>query len=616
MLPWWLASCTPLKLRDNAQTYYAATVLAGRVAAPADWRGPVIVAALAERAEGPPQVAHQVLLHEPGGYELMVADGRYHVVAFGDLDGNGRPDATEPAASLAAPIDVKGEGLALQLDMTLAPGTPLGHLWPAAAPAAPRHSTQVGAPLVWDGEAFSAEAGRQGYWAPLEVFLRQGGNVYFAEPYDATRTPVLFVHGAAGSAQDWRAFIERLDRRYQAWVFQYPSGAALDAMAHLLYWKVYNLQWRYRFERLHIVAHSMGGLVVRRMLLNHAAELQPRLGGFVSLSTPWGGDNLAPLGVKHSPAVVPSWRDMQPGQAFLTSLFERPLPSSVQHMLLFGHRGSYDLLRSNTDGVVALRSQLQPQAQAEAKVVTGFDEDHTSILGSPAVLAHVQGLLAQVDRAGSVAAGSRVQVRVAPAQAGAADGLASALPSLLLRPLEGDQPAAALQWLPLSPGAGTAMVGPIPAGRYEASVVAPGFRSQPVRQRITLLADGELVLDFSLAPQGALFGQVGVATDPIALPPGGYRAPQPDVPVRRIVLQGPGGGTRELVPRHGSARPDLVNAFLDGRDDADGALFSFVGLDGGEYVLTVEAEGYAPHVSRHHVKVGQVTPTANVLLRR
>jgi hypothetical protein len=86
--------------------------------------------------------------------------------------------------------------------------------------------------------------------------------------------------------------------------------------------------------------------------------------------------------------------------------------------------------------------------------------------------------------------------------------------------------------------------------------------------------------------------------------------------VRRIVLQGPGGSTRELVPRHGSVRPDLVNAFLDGRDDADGALFSFVGLAGGEYVLTVEADGYAPHVSRHHVKVGQVTPAANVLLRR
>ena len=49
LLPWLLVSCTPLKLRDNAQTYYAATVLAGRVAAPAGWHGPVIVAALAAR---------------------------------------------------------------------------------------------------------------------------------------------------------------------------------------------------------------------------------------------------------------------------------------------------------------------------------------------------------------------------------------------------------------------------------------------------------------------------------------------------------------------------------------------------------------------------------------
>jgi len=84
---------------------------------------------------------------------------------------------------------------------------------------------------------------------------------------------VLLVHGALGSPQDWRAFFTGLDRtRYQAWFFCYPSGAAIDSMAYLLYWKLLNLQLRYHFDTLYLTAHSMGGLVVRTFLLNHGAQ--------------------------------------------------------------------------------------------------------------------------------------------------------------------------------------------------------------------------------------------------------------------------------------------------------------------------------------------------------
>lgn len=608
-----LPACTLVQLRDEARHFYSATVLVGRVSAPPGWHGPVVVVATTER-HGAPLIAHQVRLHEPGGYELIVPDGRYLLHAYGDRDGNGRPDDDDPAASQPAPIDVRGTGMVIQLDLPLNPGAAAAvrRALPPQAEPPPQHSTQAGAIADLDAPAFSADSGSQGYWAPMDSFRRTGGNVYFVETYDPARTPVLFVHGAAGSAQDWRAFIDRLDRRrYQAWIFQYPSGAALDSMAHLLYWKLLNLQMRYRFERLHLVAHSMGGLVVRRLLLDHGHEFATQLGVFVSLSTPWGGEASADLGVNHSPAVVPSWRDMQPGGPFLAGLYQRPLPAHISHMLLFGHRGGYSLVRPTTDGTVTLASQLRPQAQAEAKLVMGFDEDHTSILASPQVIGHAQRLLGSTDPTGSMPAGGRLQVTLTGPDGGAAP--VGVVPSLALVPMGNDgAPPRHPMLLPLSTDKGVTPLGPIAPGVYEASLAVPAYRSQPARQRITVAPGGISPLAFSLSPQGTLYGYVGADGDAIARPAGSYRAPHPTVQIRRIVLDGP-GGPRTLVPRR-SGDPELLNAYLDGHDDAVGAQFSFVGLAEGEHVLTIVADGYAPHVSRHHVLPGRATPLAPVVL--
>ena len=53
------------------------------------------------------------------------------------------------------------------------------------------------------------------------------------------------------------------------------------------------------------------------------------------------------------------------------------------HMMFGFHGGGIRL----SDGVVALSSQLRPEAQKEAATVRGFDETHTGILASPAVAA-------------------------------------------------------------------------------------------------------------------------------------------------------------------------------------------------------------------------------------
>lgn len=608
-----LAGCTLASLRSDTQAYETDAVLVGRVSGPPGWQGPVRVVALAQPGVGPRHVAHQVLLHEPGGFELIVPAGRYTLAAWGDPGADGQPDDDDPAAVQADDVVAPDSGMVIQLDMLLQPGNAAAvrAALPRQRPAPATHDTQAGAPLVPDAPDFSADAAHLGYWTPREAFRRLGGNIYFAEPYDPARTPVLFVHGALGSAADWQAFIAGLDRRrYQAWVYQYPSGAPLESMAHLLYWKLMNLRLRHGFERVHLVGHSMGGLLLQRFLLDHGHEFQPQLGAFITLSTPWGGEETAALGVQHAPAVVPSWRDMQPGGPFLATLFERPLPAGLAHTLLFGHRGGYSLLRPNHDGTVTLASQLRPEAQQQARLVLGFDEDHGSILQAPAVLAQVQRVLLAADAPRSSAAeAGRVQVVLRAPGSGPLP--LGAAPVLVLHPRpDTEGPPNAPLTLPIPVGA-TGPLGPIPPGRYAAAIAAIGYRARSGWQHVEVSSGRVAALDFDLAPEGSLQGQVGVA-GPAGRQPAGSRPLPVPVRVERLVLQGP-GGPRVLVPRHAGDN-DLLAAYLDGRDDAVGNYFSFLGLAEGEYTLTIEAGGHLPHVSRHRVQPGVATPLAPLLL--
>jgi uncharacterized alpha/beta hydrolase family protein len=611
-----LAGCAVLQVREESQDFYVSTVLVGRVAAPAGWQGSVVVVAVSE-SDSPRTLAHQVRLHEPGGYELIVPDGRYLLCAYADTNNDGSPDPEGPAALLDTPVAVANSGIVMLLDLTLAPGGAevVRRTLPSPAPRPPVRSTQVGALADLSDPEFSAESGRKGYWKPMEFFRRTGGNVYFLEPYDPARRPVLLVHGAVGSAQDWKPFIDQLDRkRYQAWIFQYPSGSSLESMSHLLFWKLLNLQLRYRFEHLDLVGHSMGGLVLRRFLIDHGEQF-PQLGAWVTLSTPWGGEPSASLGVKHSPGVVPSWRDLQPEGPFIQDLFKQPLPPGIRHLLLFGHRGGYSLIRPTTDGTVTLASQLRPEAQAGARLVMGFDEDHTSILASPAVFAQVMRFLEASGR--SDAPGGRLAVSLALSDAGAGAATRPAsdagVPVLVLSARDAGGSATPPLLLPLTFDPAGTRLGPIPPGTYDAQLAAQGFRSEPARQAVTVTAGGLAPLAFQLAPQGVLAGYVGEEGDSLAYPAGSYRRPHASIRIRRIELRGP-GGLRILTPRAGGSR-EILTSYLEGRDDAAGPHYSFVQLPEGEFELTILAVGHEPHVSRHQVTPGVVPPMTPIRLR-
>lgn len=592
-----LGGCTLAKLNEQTRAFEASTVLVGRVEPGTVGPAPVVVGAYAQEGPSRWRVEHQVRLHEPGAYELIVPRGAYTLWAFADLNGNGLHDPGEPSARQGdgAPLHTGQAPLLMGLDMVL---SHQGPTVPRLAPA-PTLSTQAGALASLDAPELSAIQGQAGYWQPVDFFRAQGGNVLFLQPYDPAKIPVLFVHGAVGSPQDWRALIQQLDHQhYQPWVFFYPSGAPAESMANLLFWKLLNLQLRWRFERLDIVAHSMGGLVVRRFLLDHGEQL-PQIRRFVSLSTPWAGEPSADLGVTMSPAVVPSWRDMQPEGPFMQTLFDRRLPPHIEYDLLFGHRGAPGLWRPNNDGTVTMASQLRRAAQLEARLMFGYDEDHTSILQSPQVAAQLTALLAADTHTATGRLDVRLHYPTPPA---------TGLPVLVLQP----QPTGASIIVSLSAAEGGGHIAPLAPGRYQAGVLAEGFQATPALQAVDVTAERALTVDFTLAPRGNLMGYV---TDPQPRPAGSYQALAAGLQLRSVQLSGP-AGTRSLTPRPEGEAGAALARVLAGEDEAWGTAFVFGRLADGTYELVVEAAGYRPYRVGVQVQAGRAVGLAPIVLGR
>jgi pimeloyl-ACP methyl ester carboxylesterase len=239
-----------------------------------------------------------------------------------------------------------------------------------------------------DAPAFMESVGRKGLWQPLSFIKEKRGGVYLLEAYDPDKTPVLFIHGAGGTPQDWRYFISQLDRRkYQVWVYTYPTGLPIELSAGWLNNFVSELHREYGFARLAIAAHSMGGLVARRFIALGGDAGRSYRTLLATFSTPFGGVPVAGLGLALGPYAVPAWRDLQPDSGFLRSL-AAALPASVRHHVFYGYRddgGSFD-----SDGVISVASQLA----AKPERAYGFQTDHSDIIESAPVFKAFAAVLA------------------------------------------------------------------------------------------------------------------------------------------------------------------------------------------------------------------------------
>jgi len=348
----------------------------------------IVLGRVPEEPDAPLVGIDSFVRERPGAFRFAVPAGRYRLGAYEDRNGNGVLDLDERVSILLDnPILEVAAGERVSHDLLLRTGSRLPDSFTEPVdvlalvertPAEQRHfslwALSVQGELVedLDDPKFGPDAGRRGLWEIMD-FLTEGiAGVYFMEPYDPERIPVLFVHGISGYPQEFSTLIEKLDReRFQAWFYFYPSGFSLDGISSHLATLLERLQIQYRYDEIAVVAHSMGGLVSRGAILKYYASTgRDDVPLFVSISTPWGGDVEAER-TENSRIELPlSFKDMDPRSDYLRWVFHdgdamRRLPPSTRYHMLFGFRMTGSNSVAN-DGTVSVASQTRAEAQEVA----------------------------------------------------------------------------------------------------------------------------------------------------------------------------------------------------------------------------------------------------------
>ena len=98
--------------------------------------------------------------------------------------------------------------------------------------------------------------------------------LYFLQPYDPDRIPVVFVHGLFSSPFDWVQTINGLQadpeirKHYQFWIFGYPTGNPILYSALRLREELAKADKLYPNHRPYVVVgHSMGGMLTRMQVI-------------------------------------------------------------------------------------------------------------------------------------------------------------------------------------------------------------------------------------------------------------------------------------------------------------------------------------------------------------
>jgi pimeloyl-ACP methyl ester carboxylesterase len=200
---------------------------------------------------------------EPGGATagpFVPSNGRYLPATFViDFSQPGKPRARFYNTHFSHTAAVGGRELPLATDFT------------------------AGLELGLGAGALRAYAFR-GLFLPGDAMQQSG--LFFTEPFDANRIPVIMVHGIASDPHIWQNVMNEvlddpvLRRSFQLWYFKYPSGLPMPTAAQHLRESIDSAFDTHDPGRRNpvlnqsvLLGHSMGGLLSRMQVIDSGDDL-------------------------------------------------------------------------------------------------------------------------------------------------------------------------------------------------------------------------------------------------------------------------------------------------------------------------------------------------------
>lgn len=339
-------------------------------------------------------------------FGLNLPEGVYTLLVFADVNNNSLFSQSEIVGQTSIALTYKTfpSKVATHVDIDLE--NPVYLEWVSTIPVPeivePKTSLFFPAGTIrsFSDPLFDENIATLGMYDPASFSVKAPTSFFALEEDFSYKIPIVFVHGIGATPRSFESIVKQLDRkRYKPWFYYYPSGGDLEQLAELFYniflsGKVASV----KEMPMAIIAHSMGGLIVREALNLYSGDPEEnRLSLFVSIATPFGGHPAAATGERHGLIVLPAWRDVNPTSSFLNSLYRNPLPKPVKHQLIYAYQNPDVLkLNENSDGVVPLSSQLHPAAQKQAHSQFGFNSSHAGILEDEELIVHLLGKIAEL----------------------------------------------------------------------------------------------------------------------------------------------------------------------------------------------------------------------------
>jgi uncharacterized alpha/beta hydrolase family protein len=367
---------------------------------------PMVITALSNKY-GKQEIVSRYYIAGEGYFSLYLPEGSYSIVILADLDKDSLFDAQEcigyynERPYFTVDPGNAQSGIICGLQLFANPQRPFSlnstiqlH-YPLSFNAEPTYISPPGSIRQLNDTLFSPSMSELGIYKPDKFLALSGIYFYALKEAEPDKIPLIMVHGYGGSPRDFDYIVKSIDTStFSLWFFYYPSGRSLEKTAAIFY-EIFlsNKIIRYKPQGISILAHSMGGLIVRRAL-NILSQSDVRIPSttYISLCTPYGGNEEADDGLKNAPVKIESWKELASKSDFIDKLNKDKLDKNIRFHLIFGYKMESNASESS-DGTIVLKSQLHYPAQKIASTFTGFNETHKSILSSTDVFEKINSIL-------------------------------------------------------------------------------------------------------------------------------------------------------------------------------------------------------------------------------